>query len=192
MNLNMPHYSLSVCTQTTIPKKGKVINVAQVSKDLSDDSHINIILQKVNTRTVSVTTTYMQSLRKNFQAGFQMNYLALLGQCSFSYCAMYVMPSPKYGQHSFYISYEPLQPKFLHLACIAKVSKRLQLFTELSSGSNNQSDFISGFMIRFMKGSVAGYVNSNLHMYGTYTKSICQDRVVIQFNTQLDMMQPLT
>jgi hypothetical protein len=183
MNLNIPSYSLSVSTQTTIPRNGKVINVAQVSKDLSDDSHIKIILQKINTRTLSVTTTYMQSLRKNLQAGFQMNYLALIGQCSFSYCAMYVMPSPKYGQHSFFISYEPLQAKCLHLAYIAKVSKRLQLFSELSYGCNNQSDFVSGFMIRFMKGSVAGYVNSNLHMYGTYTKSLCQERVVIQFNT---------
>lgn len=122
MNLNIPQYSLSICTQTTIPRKGKVINVAQVSKDLTDDSHVKIILQKVNSRTVSVTTTYMQSILKNLQAGFQMHYLALLGQCSFSYCAMCVVPCSKFGQHQFFISYEPLQAKSLHLAYIAKVS----------------------------------------------------------------------
>lgn len=33
-------------------------------------------------------------------------------------------------------------------------------------------------------------MNSNLHMYATYTKTLSQERVVIQFNTQLDMMQP--
>jgi hypothetical protein len=76
-----------------------------------------------------------------------------------------------------------------NLSYIAKPSKRLQLFSELK-GSSQSSEFLAGFKIKFIEGSVTGYMNSNFKAYSSYSKSLEGGNMKLDFNTQLDFNNP--
>ena len=70
------------------------------------------------------------------------------------------------------------------LAYIAKPSKRLQLFTELKGKFDRESsEFSSGFKLKFMEGSVTGYMTSQMRFYATYMKALEGGAMQMEFNT---------
>lgn len=131
--------------------------------------------------------TFMQSVDSSFQAGFQMNLYHYVGQCIFSYCLMYQLIS-QIGHHQVCFAYNPTLIEPVRLSHVAKLSQRLWLFSELKAGPKSKSDVVFGFKLRFRNGSVTGYINSLLHSYATYQKTVMQDKIQLEFHTQMDLL----
>lgn len=61
----------------------------------------------------------------------------------------------------------------IHLAYLTKPSQRLHLFSELKGSFDGKSSkFTSGFRLSFLQGKITGYMDSDLKLYSTFTKSL--------------------
>jgi hypothetical protein len=103
----------------------------------------------------------------------------------FGYAAYYQIGDKM--QHQFAASYSPMQQQdTINLSYIAKPSKRLQLFTEWKGSfdkSNPSSDLTTGFRLKFMEGTITGYMNSKMKAFATYAKSLEGNAMKLEFNT---------
>lgn len=199
-NFNMP-FNWTCQTQTMFndPECKEIMNLLMLSKEGRDWS-LGFRYQGMAGQG-GYTATYMQSLSKSIQAGFQMNYMVSiffhlnpnflyiqphLGKCDFGYAGYYQIGSKL--EHQFAASYSPMQQKdTINISYITKPSKRLQLFAELKGkedGSSSESQ--AGFRLKFMEGSITGYFTSNQKAFATYSKSLEGNAMKMDFNTQLD------
>jgi hypothetical protein len=63
----------------------------------------------------------------------------------------------------------------------------LQLFTELKGKFDRESsEFSTGFKLKFMEGSVTGYMTSQMRFFATYMKALEGGAMQMEFNTQMD------
>ena len=108
----------------------------------------------------------------------------------FGYCAYYQIGEKM--QHQFAGSYQPMNPKEpLNFSYVGKPSQRLQLFTELKGKfDSGTSDYLAGFRLKFLEGSITGFMNSNLKAYATYSKTVEQNVIKMEINTQMDFKSP--
>jgi hypothetical protein len=65
---------------------------------------------------------------------------------------------------------------------INKASKRLQLFTELKASTSN-TEYLGGFKLKFMEGSITGYMTSSMKTFATYSKNLSENSMKLDFNT---------
>jgi hypothetical protein len=108
----------------------------------------------------------------------------------FGYCA-YLQLGDKM-QHQFAGAYSPMNPKEpINFSYVARPSQRLQLFTELKGKFDaGASDYLAGFRLRFAEGSITGFMTSNMKAYATYSKTVEQNVIKMDFNTQVDFKNP--
>ena len=105
---------------------------------------------------------------------------------SFSAVGLYTTKDKK---HQFAGALVPQQPKDqLTLSYMLKASQRLNLFTELKFG--NGSKMLAGFRLRFPQASITGYIDSKLKTHGTYTKSIEEGAINLDFNYSVNWRDP--
>ena len=79
------------------------------------------------------------------------------------------------------------QKETINISYINKPSKRLQLFTEIKGKNDgSSSEFLSGFKLRFMDGSITGYMTSGFKTFATYSKSLEGNAMKMDFNTTMD------
>jgi hypothetical protein len=108
----------------------------------------------------------------------------------FGYCALLQLGDKM--QHQFAAAYSPMNPKEpVNVSYVGKPSQRLQLFTELKGKfDGGSSEFLAGFRLKFLEGSITGFMNSNLKAYATYAKTVEQNVIKMEFNTQMDFKSP--
>ena len=58
------------------------------------------------------------------------------------------------------------------------------MFTELKFGGG--SSFLSGFRLRFPTAAITGYVDSKMKTYATYTKSMEEGALNLDFHSMID------
>ena len=77
------------------------------------------------------------------------------------------------NKHQFALGYNPMAPKdAIQLAFLTKPSQRLQLFSELKGSFDGSSSlFLAGFRLRFLQGSITGYMDTKYKLCSTFTKS---------------------
>lgn len=78
------------------------------------------------------------------------------------------------NKHQFAFGYNPMAPKdAIQIAYLTKPSQRLQLFSELKgSFDGSSSQFMAGFRLRFLQGSITGYMDSKRKLCSTFTKTM--------------------
>ena len=76
----------------------------------------------------------------------------------------------------------PVNPKdqFV-MSYLGKASPRLTLFTEFKYGSG--STIMGGYRFRFPSASITGYVDSKGKTYATYSKSLEEGAMKVDFNS---------
>jgi hypothetical protein len=52
----------------------------------------------------------------------------------------------------------------------------------------SSSEALGGFKLKFIEGSITGYMTSNWKTYATYSKSLEGNSMKLDFNTQLDFV----
>ena len=52
------------------------------------------------------------------------------------------------------------------------------------------SEFLSGFRMRFMEGTITGYMNSNWVAWSTYAKNLEGGAMRLEFNSKMDFKNP--
>jgi len=81
--------------------------------------------------------------------------------------------------------------KDINVSYIGRPSQRLQLFSELKGKlDGNSSDMLAGFKIKFLEGAITGYMTSKGKAHGTYTKSVEQNAIKLDFQTMVDFKKP--
>ena len=50
------------------------------------------------------------------------------------------------------------------------------------------SEFLSGFRLKFLEGSITGYMTSGMKCFATYAKSLEGNAMKLEFNTQIDFV----
>lgn len=132
----------------------------------------------------------MQSLTKSIQGGCQYTYInnPMMGGGSFnpmmmSWAALY--QTGEKNKHQFSAAYVPQQQaEALGLSYLGKLSQRLTLFSELKLG--NGSNFLTGFRMKFPTASITGCVDSKLKTYATYSKSLEEGAMNVEFASMMD------
>ena len=107
------------------------MNILAFQKDMRD-STFNLRMQAMRYVVMQYTGTWMQSINKSLQLGFQMNYSPMNGGAAmFGYCGLYQIGDK--NEHQFSACYNPGgNPKEnFNLSYMGKPSQRLQLFSEL-------------------------------------------------------------
>lgn len=112
-----------------------------------------------------------------------MSYIGMMGECNFGYAAFYSKGDKK--EHQFSAAYSPMAQKdCLNFSYINRASQRLQLFCELKGKMDGMSsEFLSGFRMRFMEGTITGYMNSNWVAWATYAKNLEGGAMRLEFNS---------
>ena len=77
----------------------------------------------------------------------------------------------------------------LNFSYIGKPGKRLQLFTELKGSMAGSSEYLAGFKLKFLEGSITGYMTSKMKAYGTYAKNVEGGAMRLEFNSEIDFMK---
>ena len=79
----------------------------------------------------------------------------------------------------------------INISYVGRPSQRLQLFTELKGKLDGaSSDFLAGYKIKFPEGAITGYMTSKGKAYGTYTKSVEQNAIKLDFLSMIDFKKP--
>lgn len=118
-----------------------------------------------------------------------MNYSAMNDAVLFGYSAFYQLGEK--NEHQFAACYNPATPKEnFFLSYLHKPSNRLSLFTELKGKTESyvptQTDYTSGFRMKFSEGMITGYMSSKLKAYATYMKQLEGGMGKLEVNTMID------
>ena len=191
INQPLPHgFVFQLQTMFQDAKCEETMNILAFQKDMRDCT-FSLRMQAMQYMIMQYTGTWMQSINKALQLGFQMNYSPMQGTM-FGYCAYYQLGEKM--NHQFSACYNPANPKEnYNLSYISKPSARLQLFTELKGKVNGSflpetTDYTGGFKLKFSEGSVTGYMDSKLKAYGNYTKSMEGGAIRMELNSMIDFM----
>lgn len=121
-----------------------------------------------------------------------MNLIPAQGICKFAYCGLYQTGAN--NRHQLAVGYNPMSPKdAISVAFLTKPSQRLQLFSELTGDFNGQSSrFLAGFRLRFLQGSVTGYMDSAWKCCSTFTTSMPESGIPLKIDwfSMIDFAQP--
>jgi len=111
-----------------------------------------------------------------------LNMIPAQGICKFAYCGLYQTGAN--NRHQLALGYNPMSPKdAISVAFLTKPSQRLQLFSELKGNFDGQSShFLAGFRLRFLQGSVTGYMDSAYKCCSTFTTSITESGIPLKID----------